>query len=242
MKEIMRRVVPLFTFDLPLQYEQIEQLFADVQQSEQQRYSGWSAQATLKKVASLYWYRYVLIHFFLLFGLASLVIMSLTVLKGDALLPSATLIMLPICGLITFLILLLMHYKPFYNGDFLPRLESVASAYESRQLAQLEKCKQAQYSNLALVLIFHVWDKTGNLNSILTIDQLSRLLTKAYGVDNGSIKKNLELLFHKSASLSPRKRKEIEKGFEEAYSFFEGLHFEKGTSLLKNLEMKILGR
>jgi len=37
---------------------------------------------------------------------------------------------------------------------------------------------------------------------------------------NGSIKKNLELLFHKSASLTPRKRKEIEKGFEEAYSFF----------------------
>ena len=50
----MRRVVPLLTFDLPLQYEQIEQLFTTIQQSGQQHYSAWSTQATVKKVASLY--------------------------------------------------------------------------------------------------------------------------------------------------------------------------------------------
>lgn len=240
MKKIIRRVAPLLTFDLPLQYEQIEQLFTTVQHSEQQHYSNWSIQATSKKVASLYWHRYVLIHFSLLFGLAGLISIPITVLRGDAL--SATLLMLPVGGLISFLVLLFTHYKPFYNSDFLPRLESIASAYEGRQLSQLEKCKQAQYSNLALVLIFHVWDKTGEVNAGLSIDQLSRQLTKLYGVDNGSLKKNLELLFHKSASLSPRKRKEIEKGFEEAYSFFEDLNYEKGTSLLKSIEMKVIGR
>lgn len=37
MKKIMRRVVPLLTFELPLQYEQIEQLFIRVQYQEHQR-------------------------------------------------------------------------------------------------------------------------------------------------------------------------------------------------------------
>lgn len=86
------------------------------------------------------------------------------------------------------------------------------------------------------------WTKQQTLNASLSIDRLSRQLTKLYGVDNGSIKKNLELLFHKSTSLTPRKRKEVEKGFEEAYSFFEDLHYEAGTSLLKSLEMKFIGK
>lgn len=79
------------------------------------------------------------------------------------------------------------------------------------------------------MLNFHVLDKAAEVNLSLSKDQLSRQLTKLYGVDNGSIKKNLKLLFHKSASLTPRKRKEIEKGFEEAYIFFEDLHYERGT-------------
>lgn len=240
MKEIVKRVSSLFTFELPLQYKQIEQLFTTVQHYEQERYAGWSTQATLRKVASLYWYRYVFLHFLLLFGLAVLISTPIAILRGDAL--SATLLMLPAGGLITFLTLLFIQYKPFYHTDFLPRLQSIASAYDDRQLAQLEKCKQAQYSNLALVLIFHVWDKTEAVNSSLTIDQLSRQLTKLYGVDNGSIKKNLELLFHKHTSLTPRKRKEIEKGFEEAYAFFEELNYQKGTSVLKTLELKVIGR
>jgi hypothetical protein len=48
-----------------------------------------------------------------------------------------------------------------------------------------------------------------------------------YGVDNGSLKKNLELIHTKSNHLSPRKLKEVEKGFQEAFSFFEDLHYEK---------------
>lgn len=239
MKEMTRRVVPLLTFDLPLKYEQIEKLFIRVQHLELQRHTGWSAQATLKKVASQYWYHFVLLHFTSLFGLSCLVCALIAALRGDALIPLTT---YPVVGLISFLILLFTHYKPFYHIDFLPRLESIASAYEGRQLSQLEKCKQAQYSNLTLMLIFHVWDKTSEINSILSLDQLSRLLTKVYGVDNGSIKKNLELLFHKPATLTPRKRKEIEKGFEEAYSFFEKLHYERGTNLLKSLEMKITSK
>ncbi len=52
MKKIMRRMIPLITFELPLQYENIERLFVTIQHNEQQRYSGCSAQATLKKATS----------------------------------------------------------------------------------------------------------------------------------------------------------------------------------------------
>lgn len=236
MKKILRRIVPFITFDLPLQYEHIERLFVTVQRNEQQRYSGWSAQGTLKKMVSHYWYKYVLIHFSLLFGLACLVSVPINIFRGNAISPS--LIMLPIGGVIIFVVLMITHHTPFYYSDFLPKLHTIAATYEGSQLAQLEKCKQAQYSNLALVLIFYVWDKGGELNTSLTLDQLSKLLMKLYGVDNGSIKKNLELIF-KRPHLSSRKQKEIEKGFDEAYSFLEDIDYKKGTGLLKELEMKI---
>ena len=237
MKKIMRRIVPFITFELPLQYEHIEQMFVAVQHNEQQRYSGWSAQATMKKITSHYWYQYVLIHFALIFGLGGLISLPISIFRGNAI--SSSLIMFPVCGVIIFLILMITHYTPFYYNDFLPKLYTIAATYEGSQLAQLEKCKQAQYSNLALVLIFYVWDKVGELNPSLTLDQLSKLLMKLYGVDNGSIKKNLELIFNKRTNLSSRKQKEIEKGFEEAYSFFEDIDYKKGTVFLKELEMKI---
>lgn len=237
MRKRLRGLVPFITFDLPLQYENIEQLFVKVQHREQQRYSDWSAAATLKKVAYHYWYQYVLIHFSSLFGLACLINLPVTALRTNTILLSP--IVYTACGVILFAILLFTHYTPFYYSDFLPKLQTIAATYEGRQLAQLEKCKQAQYSNLALVLIFYVWDKTDNLNAGLSIDQLSKILMKLYGVDGGSIRKNIELIFNKRSQLSPRKQKEVEKGFEEAYSFFDEVGHKKGTSLLKDLEMKL---
>ncbi len=58
-------------------------------------------------------------------------------------------------------------------------------------------------------------------------------------MDNGSIKKNLELVFNKRPTLSACKQKEIEKGFDEAYSFFQDIDYKKGPGILKELEMKI---
>lgn len=126
MKKIMRRAVPLLTFELPLQYEQIEQLFIRVQYQEHQRCSGWSAQATLKKVASQYWYHFVLLHFTSLFGLSCLVSTLIAVFREEGLIP---LTIYPVIGFITYLILLFTQYKPFYDTDFLPKLETIASAY-----------------------------------------------------------------------------------------------------------------
>jgi hypothetical protein len=61
---------------------------------------------------------------------------------------------------------------------------------------------------------------------------------KLYGVDKGSLKKNLELIFGKRKKLPPRKHTEIQNRFSEAYTFFEKLDFPKGIQLLKELESK----
>ena len=237
MKKIMRQMIPFITFELPLKYEYIEQLFIKIHQDEEQRYSNWSTSASLKKVASYYWYYYVLLHFSFLFGSATLFNCLAAIFRNDY--ASLHFIVYYFGFLITFPILLITRYMPIFYSDFLPKLQTIAFTYDSKHLAQLEKCKQAQYSNLALVLIFYVVNKTGEINALNSIDALSKLLMKVYGVDNGSLKKNLELIHTKSNHLSPRKLKEVEKGFQEAFSFFEDLHYEKGISLLRALEMKI---
>jgi len=99
-----------------------------------------------------------------------------------------------VTGIITFPVLLLFQYLPFYYTDFLPGLETVKETYERKQLEQLEKCKRAQLSNPALVLIYYVFNKVSGINSLQCNDQYAALLMKLYGVDQRSLKKNLELI------------------------------------------------
>jgi hypothetical protein len=91
--------------------------------------------------------------------------------------------------------MLLFHYRPNFYSDFLPKLETIKETYERKQLEQLEKCKRVQPSNPALVLIYYVFDKVSGVNSLQCNDHYAALLMKLYGVDQGSLKKNLELIF-----------------------------------------------
>ena len=70
-------------------------------------------------------------------------------------------------------------------------------------------------------------------------DQFTSVLMKLYGVDKGSLKKNLELILSKRKSLTSRQLTEIENRFAEAYQFFEELKYPKGIHILKDLEMRI---
>jgi hypothetical protein len=122
----------------------------------------------------------------------------------------------------------------------LPRLETVKEAYERKQIEHLEKCRQAQLSNFALALVFYVFDKTCGINTLQCNDQSARLLMKLYGVDAGSLKKNLELIIGKRKKLSGRKITEVQNRFNEAYKFFEKLKFVDGVRLLEELETKLI--
>ena len=95
-------------------------------------------------------------------------------------------------------------------------------------------------SNFALTLFFYVMVLTNDLDSIKCDDNSANLLTKLFGVDPGSLKKNLELIMttSKRKNLSERKITEIRNRFNETYSFLEELDYVKGIKKLKELEAK----
>ena len=143
-----------------------------------------------------------------------------------------------VAGLIVIPVLFVSHYCPSYYFDFLPKLEMVKESFEELRNIKMEKCRQAQLSNFALALVFYVIDKTSAINTLQCNDQSAALLMKLYGVDNGSMKKNLELILGKKRQLPPRKYTEIQNRFDEACAFFEDLQFTKGIQILRELEAR----
>ena len=141
-------------------------------------------------------------------------------------------------GLFVLPVLVISYYWPHYSYNFLPKLEMVKESFEESQNDKMEKCRQAQLSNFALALVFYVIDKTSAINTLQCNDRSAALLMKLYGVDNGSMKKNLELILGKKRELPPRKYTEIQNRFDEACAFFEDLQFKKGIQILRELEAR----
>lgn len=193
----------------------------------------WSTTATRLILTSNYWFNYVARHFSAILGLS---IFASLLINGLSSQISLYLLGLTISVLISFPILYLFHYRPNYNSLFLPKVEIFKEVYERKQLEHLEKCKQAQLSNFSLALIFYVFDKTTGINNLNATDQHAGLLMQLYGVDKGSLKKNLELILGKKQKLQPRKATEIQNRFNEAYTFLEQLNFANGIKILKELE------
>jgi hypothetical protein len=234
MKDLVKRAKSFITFDFPLQTANISTQFANTHKKLQTEIPGWSTTATRQKLISHYWFTYVAGHYAIMLGFPALVIFIWQSLAQS----SFHLLSALIVGLLSYPVLYLFHYRPWFSSIFLPRLETVKEFYEQKQLEQLGKCRQAQLSNFALSLVFYVFDKTSGINTLQCNDQSAALLMKLYGVDKGSIKKNLELILGKKHRLLPRKCTEVQKRFDEAYTFFEDLHFTEGIKLLKELKSK----
>jgi hypothetical protein len=208
------------------------QQFSATHTSQQKDVAYWSTNSTRQKIISKYWFELVLSHFVFLFSLP--VILLLLMFPDRALeLPAVF-----VAAITTFIVLLLFNYWPNFYSDFLPKLETIKETYERRQLEQLEKCKRAQLSNPALVLIYYVLDKVSGINSLQCNDHYAGLLMKLYGVDQGSLKKNLELIFGNKKNLSERKRTEIQNRFHEAQDFLEEIQCKQGLKILNELEQK----
>jgi fucose 4-O-acetylase-like acetyltransferase len=233
MKDLMQKVMSFLSFDFALNANVLSQQFAATHYFYQKDIPLWSTRATRQKVIARYWFELVFCHFAILFGLPA--ILSLAAL-GQFQIVYLTVVFL--AGLIIFLTMLVFHYLPNFYNFFLPQLETVKEIHERKQLGQLEKCKRAQLSNFALVLIYYVFDKLSGANSLQCNDRYATLLTKLYGVDQGSLKKNLELLFGNKKNLSERKLTEIRNQFQEAHDFFENIEFRDGLKTLGQLEQK----
>ncbi|MEP6728133.1 MAG: hypothetical protein ABJC98_20075 [Bacteroidota bacterium] len=218
---------------MPLQAEFISIQFASIHNRYQKEFSKWSTTSTRQKLIGIYWCKHVLRHSLILFSVSAGIVLVLN--------PALFRFSLPgffVAGLIVCPVLFVGHYWPSYYFDFLPKLEMVKESFEESQNNEMEKCRQGQLSNFALALVFYVIDKTSAINTLQCTDRSGALLMQLYGVDNGSMKKNLELILGKKRQLSPRKYTEIQNRFDEACAFFEDLQFTKGIQILRELEAK----
>lgn len=235
MKDLMSRVITFLTFDTHLQAQQIRLQFAETHHKRQAEINEWSTAATRQQLVSYYWSTYVTEHFALLFGLPAGILLLMI---GGFTQPRILLVNVFVAGLIVYLTLYLFQYRPKFNSTYLPRLETVKEAFEKKRFEQFEKCRQAQLSNFSLALFFYVLTKTNNLNQISCDDHSANLLKKLYGVDSGSMKKNLELILGtvKKKNMTDRKITEIRNRFTETYDYLEALNFNVGIDRLKELE------
>lgn len=232
----MCRMKSLLIFDFPIQTGSISMQFARIHQKLQAETPEWSIEATRQKLISNYWFSYVPTHFSLLIGLPSVM-----VLVGQALLQVDFYVLsVFIAALFSYPILYIFHYSPGFSAIFLPRLQTVKEAYERKQIENLDKCRQAQLSNFSLALFFYVISSVNKMDSLKCDDHSANLLMKLYGVDPGSMKKNLELIMGtaKRKNMSERKVTEVRNRFNETYQFLEELQFQTGIQKLKELESK----
>ncbi|RFS20220.1 hypothetical protein DVR12_21130 [Chitinophaga silvatica] len=142
--------------------------------------------------------------------------------------------------IVLYLPLYFITYRSIYNDEFLPKLEMAIATYEGRERSWLEKCKQDQLSNRALVLLFYVFDKTSKADYLAPSDKCADLLHKLYGISPKGIKNELDLIYKKDkrAKLESRHIVEVSKSFEEAYKVLETMQFEDGIKCLKSLEQQ----
>ena len=240
MKKIMCRAKSFIIHDFPIQTEYISTQFAKTHQKLQVDIPEWSTEATRQKLISQYWFSYVTTHFAMLTGFPSLAVF-LAYTFGQANFYAVSIL---IAGLLSFSILYIFQYLPNFRSIFLPRLQTIKEAYERKQAENVEKCRQAQLSNFALTLFFYVLTESNTIHYLKCDDNSANLLMKLYGVDPGSLKKNLELILsaRKRQNLSERKITEIQNRFNETYLFLEELGYGNGITKLKELEAKFFLR
>ncbi len=227
------------TFNFPVNADYIRARFTSTHSIYQKDIAGWSTNATKQKVIAAYWTKDVLAHFAVLFGLPALLMFLIPGYFSFEFLPAVF-----VAGFVTFPIMLLFHYWPGFHNRFLPYLETTKETFENNQLEQMEKCRQAQLGNFSLALFFYVLSKINSLEPLKCNDQSSALLMKLYGVDSGSLKKNLELILipMKRKNLTERRITELRNRFEETFRFMEELQFAAGIEELEKLEQQFFSR
>ncbi|MBI2283066.1 MAG: hypothetical protein HYU71_05105 [Bacteroidetes bacterium] len=236
MREMIMRAVSFMTFEPQLQITQINAEFTETLLRLQPESQHLSTVATRQRLIAKYWYNHVIRHY------ASILLPSLIYTAANSIYLNEPFgyffVSIFIAGILGYVLMYLFLYRPQYVSIYLPRLETVKETFERKQLDQVEKCRQAQLSNLALTFVIYVFDKTSGMNSLQCNDQTAARLTSLFGVDQGSLKKNLELIYGKKKDLPPRKLTEITNRLEEAATFFESINFPNGAAVLRDWKKK----
>lgn len=230
MREMIVRAVSFMTFEPQLQITQINAEFTEALQRVQTESQHLSPTATRQRLIAKYWYNHVIRHYASFLVLPLIYTTAISIYQNEPV--KYFLVGVFVAGILGFALMYLFLYRPQYVSIYLPRLETVKESFERKQLEKLEKCRQAQLSNLALALVMYAFDKTSGMNSLQCNDHTAAMMTNLFGVDQGSLKKNLELIYGKKKDLPVRKLTEIANRVDEAIMFFESMNFPEGTRIL----------
>lgn len=230
----MMQLKSFLIFDLQVKYDYIYSSFRNTHERQRLIFTNWPTGATRCQLINEYWNNALWHYLFLL------VVSAITVCLYNRQLNSMYMFAHVTLGVVLYLPLYFLLYRPIFTADFLPKLETAIATFEGRERAWLEKCKQDQLTNRALVLFFYALDKTSKANYLTPSDKCADLLHKIFGSSPDGIKKALDLIFKKDKreKLGNRNLLEVGKSFEEAYAILEAMQFEEGIQKLKQLEQQ----
>lgn len=234
MRKNLRRLASFATFDLPLNFSYNQLQLCTIQKEQMAAVPRWNIEGTRRKLIARYWYRYVLYHFLSLFGIALLIILPFS--------PCFNLLYLSVLcmmGGISFWIVYLFIYLPFFSLAFLPQLESlIANCKKAHIEVQQTKSAKTQSKIPALTITLYVLLKAAGIERIAPDTFSAQMLNRLTGVDTDSIKENLRRIIH-SKNLTPKERAEVAKGIAVAKVYFEKLSHPPAIKLLDELEVKL---
>ncbi len=213
MKEMIKRSLAFITFDQLVSKNQIELRYKHLSSPNQQQSNALGLITARHKLIYEYWYNHVIKHF----GFMLLVATIITHLSiGKINLPAVVM-----AGTLSYSVMYLFCYRFIFSFIVLPNVEMIKEEYEQSLSGEIKKCRKAQYSNFTLVLIDYVRNEISEMVPLLCDDRSASMLTELYGVDTGSMKKNLEVLFikNKRKHFTERKKTEYKNRFNEAYDF-----------------------
>src|ERR1035438_8745552 len=207
------------TLDLPLSESRIRDLFMSTHSSFQEKSTYWSLDATRKKVIADFWVKQVFLHFSIILGITTLILMPFF-----SNLPTV-LVSVFIAGSVSLTTIFFFNYLPSYYSDFLPKLDTIIAEQEKLQQAadEMKKCKRTQFPIPALTIIYYIFSKTSSTPLLACNDNSAGLLNNLFGADKDKLKQNLYRLL-KLSSLSPKEQAEFRKGIDTARAFFEEIN------------------
>lgn len=236
MKKNLQRLVSFATFDLPNNVGYNQLLLRTIHKEQIAAIPRWNIEGTRRKLIAHYWYRHVLYHFLSLFAIALLIILPFS--------PYFNLLYLSVLcmmGAISFGIVYLCIYLPFFSSAFLPQLESLIANHRKAQI-EIPQTKSAKTQSKipALTTILYALFKTAGAERVSSDAFSAQMINRLTGVDTDSIKENLRRIIHPK-TLTPKERVEIVKGITVAKIYFEKLGHPPAIKLLDGLEMKLKG-
>ncbi len=230
MKEMMKRALAFITFEQLSTKSQVELRYQHLGNAHPVQNNALALITARHKIIYEYRYNHVLHFCFILFIATITTHFAISRISLPAVI---------IAGILSYSILYLFNYQFTFNFILLRNINIVEEQCRQKAGEEIKKCRKLQYSNLALVLIDKVNTQINGMAPLSCDDNSALMLTELYGVDTGSMKKNLELLYikNKRKHFTERNKTEYKNCFNEAYDYFEKRQCLEGAKKVKELEM-----